>query len=99
MTTLTQAHRQWMSDAPDECFTSQLDMQSFKRRLRDNSRSQVISSRGLAVRPVEDDPRGLQIQGYGNGSTDALVLRAVVFARQPRQFADQLLPRHEQACR
>ena len=42
-------------------------MRAFKRRLRDNSRSQVISSRGLTVRPVEDDARALQIIGYGNG--------------------------------
>ena len=67
MTQLMQAHRQWMSRAPDERFTSLIDMQAFKRRLRDNSRSQVISSRGLAVRPVEDDARALQIMGYGNG--------------------------------
>src|SRR5271155_2177207 len=67
LTELMQAHRQWMSRAPDERFTSMLDMQEFKRRLRDNSRSHVISSRGLNVRPVEDDPRALQIKGYGNG--------------------------------
>jgi hypothetical protein len=67
MTTLMQAHRQWMSRASDERFTSLLEMQDFKRRLRDNSRSQVISSRGIAVRPVEDDARALQIMGYGNG--------------------------------
>ncbi len=67
MTELMQAHRQWMSRAPDERFTSLIDMQDFKCRLRDNSRSQVISSRGLNVRPVEDDPRALQIMGYGNG--------------------------------
>ena len=36
MTTLMQAHRQCMSRAPDERFTSLLDMQAFKRRLRDN---------------------------------------------------------------
>ncbi len=67
MTELMQAHRQWMSRAADERFTSLLDMQAFKRRLRDNSRSQVISSRGLSVRPVEDDARALEIMGYGNG--------------------------------
>ena len=61
MTELMQAHRQWMSRTPDERFTSLVDMQGFKRRLRDNSRSQVISSRGLTVRPVEDDARALQI--------------------------------------
>jgi len=31
MTTLMQAHRQWMSRAPDERFVSLIDMQSFKR--------------------------------------------------------------------
>jgi hypothetical protein len=67
MTELMQAHRQWMSRAPDERFTSLLDMQNFKRQIRDHSRSQVISSRGLTVRPVEDDARALQIMGHGNG--------------------------------
>jgi hypothetical protein len=62
MTTLMQAHRQWMSRAPDERFTSLLDMQAFKRRLRDNSRSHVLSSRKVNVQPM-DDPRGLQIMG------------------------------------
>ena len=62
-----QAHRQWMSRTPDERFTSLIDMQDFKRRFRDNSRSQVITSRGLNVRPVEDDARALQIMEYGNG--------------------------------
>jgi hypothetical protein len=56
-----------MSRAPDERFTSLLEMQDFKRRLRDNSRSQVISSRGITVRSVEDDARALQVMGYGNG--------------------------------
>ncbi len=63
MTTLMQAHRQWFSRAPDERFTSLIDMQAFKRRVRDNSRSSTISSRGLNLRPVEDDPRALQILG------------------------------------
>ena len=63
MTTLMQAHRQWMSRAPDERFTSLLDMQDFKRRVRDNSRSHTISSRKVNILPVEDDPRALQILG------------------------------------
>jgi hypothetical protein len=67
LTELMQAYRQWMSRAPNERFTSLLDMQAFKRRLRNNSRSQVISRRGLNMRPVEDDARALQIMGYGNG--------------------------------
>jgi hypothetical protein len=68
MTTLMQAHRQWMSRAPDERFTSLLDMQDFKRRIRDNSRSQVVSSRALTLQPIsEDDPKetGLALTGYG----------------------------------
>src|SRR5215472_2641092 len=40
MTTLMQAHRQWMSRAPDERFTNLLEMQEFKRRIRENSRFQ-----------------------------------------------------------
>src|ERR1700741_417409 len=63
MTTLMQAHRQWMSRAPDERFTSLLDMQDFKRQVRDNSRSHTISSRKVNILPVEDDPRALQVLG------------------------------------
>jgi hypothetical protein len=63
MTTLMQAHRQWASRAPDERFTSLIDMQAFKRRVRENSRSHTISSRGINLRPVENDPRALQILG------------------------------------
>ena len=63
MTELMQAHRQWMSRAPDERFTSLIDMQAFKRRVRDNSRSHVLSSRKVNLLPVEDDPRALQVVG------------------------------------
>ena len=63
MTTLMQAHRQWMSRAPDERFTSLIDMQDFKRRVRDNSRSHTVSSRKVNILPVEDDARALQILG------------------------------------
>src|SRR6201984_53702 len=58
-----QAHRQWRSPAPDERFTSLLDMQDFKRQVRDNSRSHTVSSRKVNILPVEDDPRALQILG------------------------------------
>jgi hypothetical protein len=61
LTELMQAHRQWMSRAPDERFSSLLDMQAFKRQVRDNSRSHVLSSRKVNLLPVEDDPRALQI--------------------------------------
>ena len=45
MTELMQANRQWSTRAPDERFTSLLDMQDFKRSIRDRSRSHIISSR------------------------------------------------------
>ena len=61
MTELMQAHRQWMSRAPDERFTNLLHMQDFKRRVRDNSQSHVLSSRKLEVVPIEGDPRGMQV--------------------------------------
>ena len=61
MTELMQASRQWSSRAPDERFTSLLDMQDFKRSVRDRSQSHVISSRKLEVLPIEDDPLGLQV--------------------------------------
>ena len=56
-----QAHRQWMSRAPDERFTSLLDMQEFKQRNRNASNSSVLSSRALTVLPTEDDARGLRV--------------------------------------
>ena len=63
MTELMQASRQWASRAPDERFTDLLDMQAFKHRIREASRSHLLSSRKVNVLPVEDDPRGLQILG------------------------------------
>jgi hypothetical protein len=55
MTTLMHAHCQWSSRVPDERLTSLLDMQSFKRRVREQSHSTVISSRTLAIEPTPDD--------------------------------------------
>ncbi len=62
-TTLTQASQQWMSRPADERFESLIDMQAFKRRIKDSSRTEVISSRGLEVYPAESDPRALLLQG------------------------------------
>jgi hypothetical protein len=62
-TTLTQASQQWMSRPSDERFESLIDMQAFKRRIKDSSRTEVISSRGLEVYPAESDPRALLVQG------------------------------------
>ena len=61
-TTLTQASQQWMSRPADERFTSLIEMQGFKRRIKDASRTDVISSRGLSVYPAESGPRDLLIQ-------------------------------------
>src|SRR2546423_1665229 len=72
MTTLMQAHRQWSSRAPDERFTSLTDMQAFKRRVREQSHSNVISSRKLAIEPTPDDVRGLMVVGDGYHDAAAL---------------------------
>src|SRR5580692_7836786 len=61
LTELMQAHRQWMSRAPDERFASLLDMQAFKQRIRNASNSSVLSSRALTVLSIEDDARGLRV--------------------------------------
>ncbi len=61
--TLTQASQQWMSRPHDERFTSLLDLQAFKRNIRDNSESKVISSRKLNVVPQDGEARGLMIEG------------------------------------
>jgi hypothetical protein len=77
MTTLMQAHRQWMSRAPDERFTSLLDLRDFKRRVRENSRSQIVSSRALSLRPISaDDPKetGLALTGYGQNELTGAAL-------------------------
>jgi hypothetical protein len=71
MSELMQANRQWSSRAPDERFTSLLDMQDFKRSLRDRSQSKIISSRKLEVQPAEGDPRGLVIAGPNGNPASA----------------------------
>jgi len=72
MTTLMQAHRQWSSRASDERFASLLDMQSFRRRVREQSHANVISSRKLAIEPTPDDLRGLM--AVGDDAHDAAAL-------------------------
>ena len=62
-TTLTQASQQWISRPANERFTSLIDMQAFKSRIRDNSASQVISSRNLQLQPSGKSPHALQILG------------------------------------
>ena len=52
--TPTQASQQWISRPADERFTSLLDMQAFKTRIRENSQSKVLSSRKLAIEPASE---------------------------------------------
>ena len=93
MTTLMQAHRQWMSRAPDERFTSLIDMQDFKRRVRENSRSQVVSSRVLTLRPIsEDDPRetGLALTGHGQNELTGAAMSHWSYFHQDRTLCKAL---------
>ncbi len=66
-TTLTQASQQWMSRPADERFESLIDMQAFKRHIKDRSRTEVISSRALEVYPAESDRHALLVQGPNGG--------------------------------
>jgi hypothetical protein len=54
-TTLHQASQQWMSRPADERFLSLIDMQAFKRRVRERSTANVISSRKLAIAPASSE--------------------------------------------
>ena len=78
-----------MSRAPDERFTSLIEMQTFKRRIRENSRSQVVSSRGLILGPIsEDDPKEtgahrLRLQRPFRFGDDALGEATVAGAHAP----------------
>jgi len=72
MTTLMQAHRQRSSRAPDQRFTSLLDLQSFTRRVREQSHAHVISSRKLTIEPTPDNVRGLMV--VGDDAHDAAAL-------------------------
>src|ERR1700761_1541183 len=54
-TTLHQASQQWMSRPADQRFLSLIDMQAFKRRVRERSIANVISSRKLAIAPASSE--------------------------------------------
>src|SRR5271165_252517 len=62
-TTLTQASQQWMSRPADQRFLSLVEMQAFKSRIRDNSATQIISSRSLQLQPSGESAHALQIIG------------------------------------
>jgi hypothetical protein len=70
--TLTQASQQWMSRPTDERYTNLLDMQAFKRTVRNNSTSKVISSRQLHLQPTGDSRHSLTVldeSGYVSAPT------------------------------
>src|ERR1700751_6338252 len=67
-----QGSPQGVSRAPAERFTSLIDMQAFKRRVREQSHSTIISSRKLAIEPTPDDVRGLMV--VGDDAHDAAAL-------------------------
>src|ERR1700761_3963353 len=60
-TTLHQASQQWMSRPADQRFLSLIDMQAFKRRIRERSESNVISSRKLHLQPTGDSAHSLTV--------------------------------------
>jgi hypothetical protein len=71
-TTLHQASQQWMSRPADERFTSLIEMQAFKRRIRERSESNLISSRKLHLQPTGDSPHALTVldeSGYPSAPT------------------------------
>ena len=77
---------------------SLIDMQAFKRRVREQSRTERRSQ--SQTRHRTDTGRRPWIDGgrrrfaIARSSADALVVRAAVLTRQARQLAGQLFPRH-----
>ena len=97
-TTLHQASQQWMSRPADERFTSLIDMQAFKRRIRELSLQGDQQPRTRGRTPPRQRPRADgPAPDDDSFRADALVIRAAVLARQPRQLAGQLFPRDQHA--
>lgn len=64
MSIITKASREWSSRPADERFVNLDDMQSHFDDIKRNSRSVVVSSRALEIRPkVGDDLHGLEVFG------------------------------------
>jgi hypothetical protein len=61
MTTLSTLHSQWASRPDDQRFVTMADLHSFLVKVRDNSKTAVVSTRALQVQPVANDPKGLQV--------------------------------------
>ena len=68
MTTLMQASHQWSSRPDDERFVSLPDLMNKVSRQKQMSKSTIVSSRKIEVRPSEVDPiRGIEIVGEQGG--------------------------------
>lgn len=67
---LTQASTQWASRPADERFTSLLDLQAFKHRVRSNSRAIGASTRQIEAVPVAGDNKSLQLVGPAGAPVD-----------------------------
>lgn len=64
MTTLMQASRQWATRPDDERFVSLPDLANKVSRQKQMSKSTIVSSRQIEVRPANADPRGgIEIAG------------------------------------
>jgi hypothetical protein len=71
MTTLMQASAQWRTRPADERYTSLIDMRDYKRRLFENSRSRVVSSRALEFAPGEGGHHSLVVLSKETGKVAA----------------------------
>lgn len=68
MSTIMTASHQWATRPDDERFTSLFTMRDHFEALRANSRSRVVSTRSVEIRPVGEDHKQLQVFGpQGNG--------------------------------
>lgn len=67
MSTLTKASHEWSSRPTEERFLSLHELYQHVAAQRESSRSKIISSRGLTVSPVEDDPKALMCIGPNGG--------------------------------
>jgi Domain of unknown function (DUF932) len=67
MTTITKASEQWASRPADQRFTSLTALNAFCQHSHANSKSKVISSRGIHCAPVDDNSRALMAVGPNGG--------------------------------
>lgn len=100
MSTLMQASNQWRSRPDDQRFTSLVDLNNHFQHIKANSQSHVMSSRGLAVVPVEGSnhdgirviSRGSDVQAeVSNWAFGQLASRAGAPAGYLRQLPSELV--------